>query len=63
MDKTKGKILWIDSTIGASPASPYLKPYVRFLEYQGYDVLFADNDATGIALLREEDFPRGNIKL
>ena len=60
MDKTKGRILWIDNAIEAPLVSPYLKselkPYIRFLEYHGYDVLFAESDDEGIALLREKTF-------
>ncbi len=60
MDKTKAKILWIDDTIDGSIANPLLKselkPYIRFLEYQGYDVIFIDNLVDGIDLLREDSF-------
>lgn len=60
MDKTKARILWIDDEIDGSIASPLLKselkPYIRFLEYQGYDVTFVDNLVKGIALLREDSF-------
>ncbi len=47
MKEKKGRILWIDNTISE------LKPYVRFLEYQGYDVSFTANVEEGIGLLRD----------
>lgn len=60
MDKTKGNILWIDNAVDEPLASPYmkseLKPYIRFLEYQGYDVILSENIVEGIELLREKTF-------
>lgn len=47
MRRKRGRILWIDSTISE------LKSYVRFLEYQGYDVSLTDSGVEGIALLRD----------
>ncbi len=47
MQGKRGRILWIDSTISE------LKSYVRFLEYQGYDVSLTDSGVEGIALLRD----------
>jgi len=60
MDKTKGNILWIDNAVDEPLASPYmkseLKPYIRFLEYQGYDVTLSESNVEGIELLRENTF-------
>ena len=47
MERKRGRILWIDSAISE------LKSYVRFLEYQGYDVSLTDSGVEGIALLRD----------
>ena len=52
--------MWINCTLKAPPASAYLKselkPYIRFLEYHGYDVSLADSGVKGIALLRDITF-------
>lgn len=60
MQNTKGRILWIDDGLEAPLANPYLKselkPYVRFLEYHGYDVLLTDSGVDGIALLSGKTF-------
>lgn len=47
MQGKRGRILWIDSTISE------LKSYVRFLEYQGYDVSLTDSDVEAFDLLRD----------
>lgn len=47
MKEKRGRILWIDNAIAE------LKPYVRLLEYEGYDVSLTDNAAEGIDLLKE----------
>lgn len=58
MDKTKGRILWIDKVEESSHVSPNLKselkPYFRFMELHGYDVSYADNYIDGIALLKDK---------
>ncbi len=47
MKEKKRRILWVDNT-GAE-----LKLYVRFLEYQGFNVSFTTNSEKGISLLRD----------
>ena len=47
MKEKRGRILWIDNVISE------LKPYVRFLEYEGYDVSLTANADEGIDLLQE----------
>ena len=68
MEERRWRILWIDNqitnvepSIGRSEDSSlekekYIspKPYVRFLEYEGYDVSLADTSPEGIALLKDE---------
>ena len=70
MQEKRWRILWIDnqiSDVGHSNAQlestyseeqTYItpKPYVRFLEFQGYDVSLADTGAEGIALLEDETY-------
>lgn len=50
MKEKRGRILWIDNVIAE------LKPYVRFLEYEGYDVSLTDNADEGIDLLLKEAY-------
>ena len=47
MKEKRGRILWIDNVISE------LKPYVRFLEYEGYDVSLTANADEGIDLLQD----------
>ncbi len=47
MKEKRGRILWIDNVISE------LKPYVRFLAYEGYDVSLTDNAEEGIDLLKD----------
>ncbi len=60
MDKTKGRILWIDIVEESPHARPNLKSelksYIRFMEFQGYDVSCVDSDIDGIDLLRDKTF-------
>ncbi|MCG9126099.1 PglZ domain-containing protein [Candidatus Poribacteria bacterium] len=60
MKDIKGRILWIDGTLKAFTSNPLLKselkPYIRFLEYNNYDVSFSENPEEGIDLLREWNF-------
>ena len=70
MKEKRWRILWIDNQRTAVEQSneqledsyrekqKYItpKPYVRFLEYEGYDVSFADTGAEGIALLKDETY-------
>ena len=68
MEEKRWRILWIDNqitdvaqSVGQSEDSSlekrkYItpKPYVRFLEYEGYDVSLADTGAEGVTLLKDE---------
>ena len=68
MEEKRWRILWIDNqitdvaqSVGQSEDSDiekqkYItpKPYVRFLEYEEYNVSLADTVAEGIALLKDE---------
>ncbi len=60
MEKARRSILWIDCTLKTPPASAdlksELKPYIRFLEYHGYDISLADSSVQGITLLRDITF-------
>ena len=70
MKEKRWRILWIDNKIndeeqsGGRSNDSYPekqkgitpKPYVRFLEYEGYDVSLADTGAEGIALLANETY-------
>ena len=70
MREKRWRILWIDNQISdieqsnGQPEGAYRetqkyitpKPYVRFLEYEGYDVSLADTDPEGIALLKDEAY-------
>ena len=70
MKEKRWRILWIDNQIPTVKQSneqsedsyretqKYItpKPYVRFLEYEGYDVSLADTGAEGIALLKDETY-------
>ena len=70
MKEKRWRILWIDNQItdgeesGGRSNDSYRekqkgitpKPYVRFLEYEGYDVSLADTNAEGIALLEDETY-------
>ena len=70
MQEKRWRILWIDSQIADVDASDaqlkhlyreeraYItsKPYIRFLEYQGYDVSLTDIITEGIALLQDEEY-------
>ena len=70
MKEKRWRILWIDNQITAversdeQPEGSYHqkqkyitpKPYVRFLEYEGYDISLADTGAEGIALLKDETY-------
>ena len=70
MQEKKWRILWIDSQIAdvdASDTQPkdlyreeqtYItsKPYIRFLEYQGYDVSLTNTITEGITLLQDEEY-------
>lgn len=57
MQNTRGRVLWIDNALKTQHVNPYLKtelkPYIRFLEYHGYEVSLAENDAEAMALLRD----------
>ena len=70
MEEKRWRILWIDNqitdvvqSIGQSEDSSlekrkYIapKPYVRFLEYEEYDVSLADTGAEGMTLLKDETY-------
>ncbi len=70
MKEKRWRILWIDNQITTveqpneqsedsyREEQKYItpKPYVRFLEYEGYDVSLADTGAEGVALLKDETF-------
>ena len=60
MDKTKGRILWIDDVDESLHTVPNLKfelkPYIRFMEFQGYNVSYVDNHIEGIDILRGKPF-------
>lgn len=60
MKDIKGRILWIDNTLKELTSNTLLKselkPYIRFLEYNNYDLSFAENPKEGIDLLREWNF-------
>ncbi len=70
MQEKRWRILWIDNQVsnvvqsGGQPKDshrekqkyPTLKPYVRFLEYQGYEVTLTDADPESIALLKDETY-------
>ena len=60
MEKTRGRILWIDSTLEKPRIETYLNselnPYIQFLKYNGYDVSLAETVVEGIALLRDKTF-------
>ena len=70
MQEKKWRILWIDNQVadvgksGTQHENPYSeeqayitpKPYVRFLEFQGYDVSLTDTGAEGISLLQDETY-------
>ena len=60
MDKTKARILWIDSTPDTTMGSPNLKselkPYIRLLEFHGFDVSCAEGNDDGIDLLKSNKF-------
>ena len=64
MQEKRWRILWIDNQIPESegadsdsqaPISIPAKPYLRFLEYQGYAVSFSSTIAEGLVLLAVED--------
>ena len=70
MREKRWRILWIDNLIpdieqsNGLPKESYRekpkyitpKPYVRFLEYEGYDVSLADTGVEGSALLKDETY-------
>ena len=56
MKNEKRRILWIDNKIRTPNLQTDLKPYVRFLEYHGYDVLVTDNGDQSQTLLSEKPF-------
>ena len=70
MKEKRWRVLWIDNQLtiveqsNGQPEDSYRekqnyitpKPYVRFLEYEGYDVSLADTAAEGIALLKDETY-------
>ena len=60
MDKTKGRILWIDDVDESLHRLPNLKselkPYIRFMEFQGYDVSYVDSNVEGVDILRDKPF-------
>ena len=70
MKEKRWRILWIDNQIndeeqpGGRSNDSYPekqkgitpKPYVRFLEYEGYDVSLAGTNAEGIALIADETY-------
>lgn len=60
MDKTKGRILWIDAVDESLHTVPNfkseLKPYMRFMEFQGYNVSYVDSDVEGVDMLRDTPF-------
>ena len=60
MEKTRGRILWIDSTLEKPRIETYLNselnPYIQFLKHNGYDVSLAETVVEGIALLRDKTF-------
>ena len=60
MDKTKGRILWIDdvddSLHTVSNLKSELKSYIRFMEFQGYNVSYVESGVEGIDMLRDKPF-------
>ena len=60
MDKTKGRILWIDDVDESLHTVPNLKselkPYIHFMEFQGYNVSYVDSGVEGIDMLRDKPF-------
>ena len=70
MKEKRWRILWINNQVsnvaqsGGQPKDshrekqkyPTLKPYVRFLEYQGYEITLTDADPERIALLTDETY-------
>ena len=70
MQEKKWRILWIDNQISDVEQSnaqlenayneqqTYItpKPYIRFLEFEGYNVSLVDTGAEGVSLLQEETY-------
>ena len=70
MQEKKWRILWIDNQIvdveqpGTQPEKLYheeqthvtSKSYIRFLEYQGYDISLTNTITEGITLLQDEEY-------
>ena len=60
MEKTKRRILWIDDVDESLHTVPSLKselkPYIHFMEFQGYDVFYAESNVQGIEMLRNKPF-------
>ena len=70
MQEKKWRVLWIDNQIsdveqsGAQFKSQHRQeqtnitsnPYIRFLEYRGYDISLTNTIAEGIALLQDEEY-------
>ena len=70
MQEKKWRILWIDNqTAGVEQSNaqlenayneqqPYItpKPYIRFLEFEGYNVSLVDTGVEGVSLLQEETY-------
>jgi DNA-binding response OmpR family regulator len=50
MEKSRGKILWVDDEIG------HLKPHILFLEEKGYEISTCSNGRDGISHTRDEVF-------
>ena len=70
MQEKRWRLLWLDTQISdVEPSDAQLKnrhrdeqthitlkPYIRFLQYQGYDISVTNTITEGITLLRDEDY-------
>ena len=56
MENTNRRIIWINTELSEPLMNTELKPYVRLLEFNGYDVTFSSSSDDAIVLLKNKRF-------
>ena len=56
MQNTNRRLIWINNGLSEPLTNTELKPYIRLLEFHGFEVTFCESGNDGIALLKESQF-------
>ncbi len=56
MRNTNRRLIWINNGLSEPLTNTEIKPYVRLLEFHGYDVSLSESGVEGISLLKNSNF-------